>query len=689
MPSAMRPKQSKATAVISNGDNNTPESRGIGQYKKNANGSILHFFRKLDAQTPVHKSVVSDLFVEERSRLGQGQREIGENKSHQLETLGTYGDDTNSPLYLHYDDDQPGLFKKRKLHHNLTQSPTHEHGQQKDMARRARGTSGGSPSQSLDQDINGLGMRKQGPFVVDSESDDDCTRDTTDKEHLIAQVHTYPDHQVAIGETKFKDPSSSGESEPIASVVDREGMGLEKASVPEERCLAQNDQATSMLDVTCSSEHGLDEAHFEDFEGFETLGDVDEEYEEGEELVERRWMDEHARLESTTAEAREDREHPLRGQSPLAQLNHSDQDNPPSEQSVTTCPVCSIEFGRTSDRDVSIHVNNCLDVESASHNGQLTKVVQRSETSTPTAVAKLPWPNRPAKPGQQIPFNLSGQGKRENSSAFSAIMSTHTEEDAWASAAAAEHAARGKPAYQRTCPFYKILPGFFICVDAFRYGAVKGCQAYFLSHFHSDHYVGLTSTWCHGPIYCSRVTANLVKQQLRVEAKWVIDLGWDEEIEVPGTDGVCVTMIPANHCPGSSLFLFEKPVGKGSNPKKQRVLHCGDFRACPGHVEHPLLRPDVLNVATGKYAQQRIDVCYLDTTYLNPRYAFPSQEDVIRACADMCVSLDKASLDENDRWEPTQKERAGAGFAQFVRTDSAAREGNVEEKHITELTSKV
>lgn len=277
-----------------------------------------------------------------------------------------------------------------------------------------------------------------------------------------------------------------------------------------------------------------------------------------------------------------------------------------------------------------------------------------------------------AKPGQGNPFGLTLTNTKE-SSAFSTMMSTHAEDAAWATAAAAETASRGKPAYQRVCPFYKILPGFSICVDAFRYGAVEGCKAYFLSHFHSDHYIGLTSSWCHGPIYCSHVTANLVRQQLRVDPRWVIDLEFEEKTEVPETGGVEVTMIPANHCPGSSLYLFEKVVGKGKSPKVQRVLHCGDFRACPAHIQHPRLRPDIIDTVTGRnIAQQKLDVCYLDTTYLTPKYAFPSQVEVIQACADMCVSLSKEKIDINDSWEKTKKERAGNGMVKFVRKDSEA-----------------
>ena len=243
-----------------------------------------------------------------------------------------------------------------------------------------------------------------------------------------------------------------------------------------------------------------------------------------------------------------------------------------------------------------------------------------------------------ARPGQSDPFFQSATGTQ---SVFSKMMAGNAEDTAWAMAAANEHASRGKQAYQRTCPFYKIIPGFSICVDAFRYGAVEGCNAYFLSHFHSDHYIGLNKSWCHGPIYCSRATANLVRQQLLVDPKWLVDLDFESTSEVPNTGGVQVTMLPANHCPGSSLFLFEKTVGSGPYARQRRVLHCGDFRASSAHVKHPLLRPDANSQGSSQPRQQHIDECYLDTTYLNPKYAFPSQDDVITACANLCVRLNQ------------------------------------------------
>ena len=328
-------------------------------------------------------------------------------------------------------------------------------------------------------------------------------------------------------------------------------------------------------------------------------------------------------------------------------------------------------------QDASIHVNNCLD-GNPSQPPKSEIEADISSTAIPTSKrfqrAAIP------RPGQANPFSLAPT--KNGSSAFSKLMSSHAEDEAWATAAANEASSRGKPAFKRTCPFYKILPGFFTCVDAFRFGAVEGCNAYFLSHFHSDHYIGLTSSWCHGPIYCSRITGNLVRQQLRVNPKYVVDLEWEKKVEIPNTQGVCVTMIPANHCPGSSLYLFEKQVGKGPDPRLQRVLHCGDFRACTAHVKHPLLRPDVIDAVSGKSRQQRLNVCYLDTTYLTPKYAFPPQDQVVKACADMCVSLSKDKVDEMDAWERTKKARAGSGMVKFVQkegeTADDAKESNTE-----------
>ncbi|KAF8667307.1 hypothetical protein HU200_052981 [Digitaria exilis] len=159
----------------------------------------------------------------------------------------------------------------------------------------------------------------------------------------------------------------------------------------------------------------------------------------------------------------------------------------------------------------------------------------------------------------------------------------------------------------RTCPFYKKIPGTPFTVDAFRYGEVEGCSAYFLSHFHHDHYGGLTKKWCHGPIYCSALTARLVKMCLSVNSEYICPLELDTEYVI---EGVTVTLLEANHCPGAALIHFGLSDGK-------TYLHTGDFRASRSMQLHPLLQ------------KGRVNLLYLDTTYCNPKYKFPPQEDVI------------------------------------------------------------
>ncbi|EXJ56761.1 hypothetical protein A1O7_07105 [Cladophialophora yegresii CBS 114405] len=402
----------------------------------------------------------------------------------------------------------------------------------------------------------------------------------------------------------------------------------------------------------------------------------DEFFEGGEEFMERRWMEEQRDMgmefEDEDSKSEADSVWTPRSYAEDEPLGDPNEDYPP----LTVCPICIGSTTGLSEAQITSHVNACLDNKAIplpmKPELDTTKLKPKpvkpkaSDAASSTASLKRFQRAAIARPAQPNPFASDKDSKA--GSAFTRLMSGHAEDAAWAEAAENENQSRGKPAYQRTCPFYKIMPGFYICVDAFRYGKVEGQNAYFLSHFHSDHYIGLTSSWCHGPIYASKVTCNLMLQQLRVDPKWVVPLEFEKKVEVPGTKGVFVTMIPANHCPGSSLYLFEKVTGKNKDgsPKLTRILHCGDFRACPAHVAHPLLRPDVVDAITGQTKQQIIDTCYLDTTYLTPKYAFPSQQDVIDACAQMCVSLSKEIVDSGDNWEKVKAERAGSVMKKFL-----------------------
>ncbi|KAK3559452.1 hypothetical protein QTP86_013634, partial [Hemibagrus guttatus] len=153
-------------------------------------------------------------------------------------------------------------------------------------------------------------------------------------------------------------------------------------------------------------------------------------------------------------------------------------------------------------------------------------------------------------------------------------------------------------------------------VDAFQYGNIKGITAYFLTHFHSDHYEGLkkTSTF---PIYCNKITGNLVKTKLHVDEQYIHILPMNEERVV---DGVKVILLDANHCPGSAMLLLLLPDG-------QTVLHTGDFRAHPSMERYPELQ------------SIRIQTIYLDTTYCSPEYTFPTQQEVITFAANTAFEL--------------------------------------------------
>ncbi|XP_062098103.1 uncharacterized protein LOC133803971 isoform X2 [Humulus lupulus] len=160
-------------------------------------------------------------------------------------------------------------------------------------------------------------------------------------------------------------------------------------------------------------------------------------------------------------------------------------------------------------------------------------------------------------------------------------------------------------------PSWCCVPGTPFQVDAFKY--LRGdCSHWFLTHFHMDHYQGLTKSFCHGKIYCSLITATLVNMKIGIPWDRLQVLPLNQKINIVGID---VTCVDANHCPGAIILLFEPPNGKA-------VLHTGDFRFSEDKDMMALLRT------------RPIHTLILDTTYCNPQYDFPKQETVIQFVID-------------------------------------------------------
>ncbi|CAN0918343.1 DNA cross-link repair 1A protein [Linum grandiflorum] len=159
----------------------------------------------------------------------------------------------------------------------------------------------------------------------------------------------------------------------------------------------------------------------------------------------------------------------------------------------------------------------------------------------------------------------------------------------------------------RDIPCWCSIPGTLFRVDAFKY--LRGdCAHWFLTHFHMDHYQGLTRSFCHGKVYCSLITAKLVNTKIGIPWEKLEILPLNQKISI---DGINVTCLDANHCPGSIIILFEPPNGKA-------VLHTGDFRYSEKMASISILQ------------NSHIHTLILDTTYCNPQYDFPKQEAVIQ-----------------------------------------------------------
>lgn len=110
---------------------------------------------------------------------------------------------------------------------------------------------------------------------------------------------------------------------------------------------------------------------------------------------------------------------------------------------------------------------------------------------------------------------------------------------------------------------------------------------------------------------------------LKVPSPFVLSLPLREPVTI---DGCEVILVDANHCPGAVQFLFKIP--SGDDGKFERYVHTGDFRFCDSMRVDPIFERFIGS-----------DAVFLDTTYCDPKFIFPSQEESIEYIVNIIQKL--------------------------------------------------
>ncbi|RVW70837.1 5' exonuclease Apollo [Vitis vinifera] len=165
-------------------------------------------------------------------------------------------------------------------------------------------------------------------------------------------------------------------------------------------------------------------------------------------------------------------------------------------------------------------------------------------------------------------------------------------------------------------------------------------QVYFLTHLHSDHTQCLSSSWTKGPLFCSRLTAKLFPfkfPNFNLSLLRILEIGsWHSVSLVSPSSGsettVDVMAIDAHHCPGAVMYLFRGDFGC--------MLFTGDFRWEATNERAKIGRTMLLHALQG----DRVNILYLDNTYCNPSFSFPSREAAAQQVVDIIASHPKHDI---------------------------------------------
>ncbi|XP_032528426.2 protein artemis-like [Danaus plexippus] len=183
------------------------------------------------------------------------------------------------------------------------------------------------------------------------------------------------------------------------------------------------------------------------------------------------------------------------------------------------------------------------------------------------------------------------------------------------------------------------LPGIY--VDNFENAAKVNARAYFLSHCHADHMHGLSSEELMATlkksgakIYTTELSAAIIKtdvnkdigdhvQSLKMGGTQILSFPSIPEQNIPELL-LTVTLIPAGHSAGSTMFLFRTTT--------KTILFTGDFRMNPNDLpKYSALHDDGHPI--------KLTGLYVDTTFLSYNYDnFPKRSESIEK---MCSEIKK------------------------------------------------
>ena len=145
-----------------------------------------------------------------------------------------------------------------------------------------------------------------------------------------------------------------------------------------------------------------------------------------------------------------------------------------------------------------------------------------------------------------------------------------------------------------------VIPNSYIRIDNFAGSA----DIYILTHAHADHMTGLRAGWSAGPLYCSPMTAHLLRRRGIAQTVRPQPLG--EPFRITNRydhTTATITFTNANHCPGSVMAVIE-------NLAQGTVVHTGDCRFSDDISADPVLNR-VAGAVQHLYMDTSWDICWL------------------------------------------------------------------------------